>query len=557
MRQFKKHLSYEEVLQYVQNDNLQLLEEKLLGIRISSGRLSDLLVHSKSAHSREILFAHRGDISAVDKVAFLRGILSKDNSTALQDILEKKYLELSEREINLLLNKACSTRSLACIEYLVETQKAKTVYDSDCKYFWSFENPKDVDLIIYLLNHGSLRQGSVLENLRLQLLLYFKEINATITDTNQASLIAFCRAVLTVVDEDTSASLDFELKQLATVCAIILNDDECAERVLNRFSEQETTYLNSLIKRELLSKPLHADSKKNDVYAQIQSILKNPSLCIELLGDLEKELGERYRHAGVDVTALHRNTHFLTFLNSPWSYVNSKTPTVQTHHIFSQLLLEKERQYGLNTDPNAPVVFAEFVPTEFADAQIKAGNIFTEYTKRGNMLHGKESHRLQWRIIFRAIEKGLIDTQGLSIKEIYTSCASVWTECFDTYISLGTAHSNTHFRSPMYVNAFLMLLKSELPNISSTLLNIQTRAIQRVSQQTGLAPAKIIAQYDDQEGRFFNRYPTPTVEEYYQSKSSLQVLCRGGSGTVFYKTRKHSTPIKPEEIQQSQKALSQ
>ncbi len=366
-----------------------------------------------------------------------------------------------------------------------------------------------------------------------------------------------CLAIIQFAESITNNTLPLQTKRLAILCALIIKDHQAVTRLQKQPCHEEAQAIRD-ITRNLLS-PCHPtrgtgnpQHPLNEIFLDIVLLLQNPAKCIEILAELEERLADEYFKEGIDVSVYLNNPDHYIFFNHPWPSLEHVKQHPTTKGKLNEILLAKERLHGINLAPDSPVVFSGFVDDKVAKDCIKTGNLFVEYNLIGNMLHGKNIHRIQWYLILSAIEKGWIDTRGIPTQKIFSESSDTWLYSFDKYQAAETNSALTtnpyRFCAPHYCHSALLLLKDKLPCLSGTFRKAFARGIQTVAsrqpQETSFA--EICSVYDIRQLNIMPVFQEIPLQEYQQSKPRQNAIntvygdtSRGNAGgAVFFKRRK-------------------
>jgi len=580
-------LFYYDLLDAVVRDDIEAVVVNLAREKFSSDELSYICTKTCSYKTKEILLSQAN--TEEDRKALFFALVKYQEVDFAISLLKNDWIVLQEADKIEVLFAAKSSRCFDGVKYLVlendvdvssNNKAGKCVLDGlEGDYTLRYhkgpygqcnsENNAGAKIDIFLIQHGALQNPeniAVVESALRDFIVYAGETKESPT----LFVEELCQVIIKYINHYEGETLPLGLKRLAICCALVLKDNALLERFIQKSSAEEYQWIerflqslvHSRVSREIEDSRhiRHAKVQYNWVYESIAGLLQDTARCIDILGGLETTLAEQYRAAGIDVSLYLRQSEPFIFFNLPWPVLKSVSRHVKTFHILNKILLEKEQKHGINQDPDAPVFFSGFVPADIASQYVKEGNIFSEYNYIGNLLHGKYSHRLQWYIILTAIEQGLINTNGLSSKELLCESTEVWTYLLDRYQALRVDNRTVGFRSPFYLHASLLLLKDKLPCLSGTLRKIYSRSIEIVSRyQTQDMPfEKICAEYDIREGSFLNVYDDGIPsEEYYRSKQkqdSIRVVYRGTDkkryASVFFKKQRVETQENVEDSAQ-------
>ena len=148
----------------------------------------------------------------------------------------------------------------------------------------------------------------------------------------------------------------------------------------------------------------------------ILDILRNPILMLELLQDLDKQLGEEFARIGVVVED-----------NSPQYYIAGQGRFVlgpckpdylpsKKGRALNRVLLRREQAEGINIEGVA--TFVDMVPNEEANDFVANGYIFAEDERCGGSVidHGGKTHRIVFEALRQAAKRGILNLQIASGK---------------------------------------------------------------------------------------------------------------------------------------------
>jgi hypothetical protein len=292
------------------------------------------------------------------------------------------------------------------------------------------------------------------------------------------------------------------------------------------------------------------------VISNIQTLLKS-EVFLDLLDSLEERLSCVLKEKNIDLTFFQKSQSYVFWpyeidvLNVPWPILFSNKE-IKTHSLLNQLLLEVERRHGINLHPQSPAVFFEFVSNVLANQFVSEGNLFNECNYLGNLLHGKYTHRLQWYVIFKAIEAGIIVLpEGGSATELLKKFLPYWGGTIDYY------RPRFRFGGPQYFHAYLLssVGQERFPYLSGYLRKIHADSLEKVIERNPeVSVGQITATYH-WAGRDFNtRFKHPsTPEEAYGKKIHS---CYHGYQNIFYKKRSPEVTCLQDTPEESSVAAS-
>jgi hypothetical protein len=249
-------------------------------------------------------------------------------------------------------------------------------------------------------------------------------------------------------------------------------------------------------------------------FAGIGKLLSNPDRFFYFLDSLEKDLENACLERNIELRLFRVERTIVTDHAIPWT-ISRGSQKVNTGHLLNQLLLQVERRHGINLHPEAPAIFWGFVDKLLANNFIANGNLFNECKDIGNSLHGKYSHRIQWYVIFQAIEAGeIVLPEGFSVQELFKFLPLVWSHLVDLYEK--TLHA------PHYVHAYLLSSEAEerFPYLCHYSRKTHHSGFDKNIQRTpGLSAEQITVTYHIDEEKFGDEFSHPaTPKEAYGEK---------------------------------------
>lgn len=280
-------------------------------------------------------------------------------------------------------------------------------------------------------------------------------------------------------------------------------------------------------------------------FSDIRKLLSNPERFFYFLDSLEKDLENACRERDIELRFFRVERTIVTNHGIPWT-ISRGSQKVNTGHLLNQLLLQTERRHGINLHPEAPAIFWGFVDKLLANNFIANGNLFNECKDIGNSLHGKYSHRLQWYVIFKAIEAGEIALpEGFSVQELFKFLPLVWSNLIDLYEK--TLHA------PHYVHAYLLSSEAEehFPYLCHYLRKTHHSGLDKNIQRTpGLSAEQITVTYHLDEAIFDDQFSHPaTPKEAYGEK--FHSYHAENSIGIFFKKRSTISAKDPDKTASS------
>jgi|GEM_PF-6278493 len=282
--------------------------------------------------------------------------------------------------------------------------------------------------------------------------------------------------------------------------------------------------------------------KSDPLFSVVESIrtVLSHSHFLDYLDSLEEKLSKACIEKGVNFSSFTTQRTLLLYSDTsseliPWPIIVFDK-TVKTHHLLHQFLLETERAHEINLHPESPPIFWRFVPGGEAGKCIAEGNVFIEANYVGNLLHGKYSHRLQWYVIFKAIEAGKISfPEGYSLKDLFQKLPALWNPLLDLH--------TRGFNAPLFINSYFLLspeARTRFPYLSGYFKKVHSHAFHRVcSVNPSLTLEKLTLTYAQKENAFFSLPGGPKKpEEVYPGKIH-SFFFESESSCIFYKKRSH------------------
>ncbi len=190
------------------------------------------------------------------------------------------------------------------------------------------------------------------------------------------------------------------------------------------------------------------------IHDQIIDIARDPELVMELLKDLDDELGKELEKNGIVIENSKVQHELIAgkgwYILFPVKDANPSKNYVPAKHnrTLNDLLLKREQLNGINIEYGDALKFLDIIPRKLAN-QFAAKNTFGENQQiNGILFHGKYSHRLMLEVLRQAIAKGKLNLklqsgQELSFKQLLElmvmvqikkdqSSHSLWDNTIDT-----------------------------------------------------------------------------------------------------------------------------
>lgn len=182
--------------------------------------------------------------------------------------------------------------------------------------------------------------------------------------------------------------------------------------------EDELIYANA--RREFTA--LGCADPTDILFANILFLLNNKSVIDELLKHLEADVKQVWQEeqSNPDTTLkLHDNVQYVDQCGLSWPLPTAELAENHSHHLLSRVLLKMEQKHGINADngPFSPIpTFVSFIPDYESKSILLDKKLWNEENKlSGFFYHGKMTHRIQFYLIMKAIELGMLDIGWRSI----------------------------------------------------------------------------------------------------------------------------------------------
>lgn len=309
-----------------------------------------------------------------------------------------------------------------------------------------------------------------------------------------------------------------------------------------------------LVKVTALDNLNRSASALEDIFRKIDGLFFNKESCFSLLKKLEHELKGEYEAQGIDLSeyATHDDT---VSHNLKWPVFSTKDNARKTKGaspILNEILLALERKHHINEPQHAPILFAKFIDPKEANKHVESGQLFEEFKYAGNPLHGSRSHRLQWHIVLRAIDDGILNLGTFTALDLVKSSTRYWGNTFDLYSRRypewgGTIYT---FASPHYLHSTLLDAYETFPALSGCLRKSFAHTIKEISdaqpKDNPLSRSQIILKSDLLGARFGSPGVEPDILAHYKARNKNLLFVYPGQeaseldksrGCIFYKER--------------------
>ena len=195
----------------------------------------------------------------------------------------------------------------------------------------------------------------------------------------------------------------------------------------------------------------------------------------EAFATLEKDLAAACKEHDVDLSAYAEVENYVVSPHRVWPipFTNHKT---KTFGLLNKLLLAKEREHGINTDPNAPAVFSGFVPKGFANKIVGNGNLFVEFKGASEVLHGIYSHRLQWYLELSRLGK------NVNAKKLVFDSIPTWNKEYDSI------DPTKGISSPHALHSILLNSQDKLPTLCYYLRKVFASSLRTIIAAQSVTP---------------------------------------------------------------------
>lgn len=342
----------------------------------------------------------------------------------------------------------------------------------------------------------------------------------------QAFVDSFLRLGNTSINDDS---------QLALTCASLLGE-------------------HWLVKVTALENLNRSASALEDTFREIERLFFNKKSCFSLLENLENDLKREYQSQGIDFSeyAVHDG---IVSHNLKWPVFSTKASTQKTKgasHVLNELLLALERKHHINEPQHAPILFAKFIDSKEANKHVESGQLFEEFKYAGNPLHGSRSHRLQWHIVLRAIDEGILNLGSFSALDLVKSSTRYWGNTFDLYNRRYPEGCTIYtFTSPHHLHSTLLNAYETFPALSGCLRKSFAHTIKEISgvqpKDKPLSCSEIISKSDLLGAQFGSPGVEPDILAHYQARNKNLLFVYPSQeaseldkskGCIFYKERR-------------------
>lgn len=295
---------------------------------------------------------------------------------------------------------------------------------------------------------------------------------------------------------------DDALEQLKEIEALSIARHEKARKQWNPFSEYNAmtlgTHSDFMVASQIAFR-LSPDLK--DALTNCAALLRNPSLCIDLLKELDEEIVKFSPFLGLDYSAIKpESVFFVRSFQVPCQIdgltAAAKTVSTDSDGLLWYLLRKIVNKQGIDTE-NTLLTFSGYVNKRIANDFVKEGRLFREHFLSGSVLmHGIYSHYIQWALFSIAIEKKILNLgEDITLPSLMDDL--IFLNQWDNLIDfISNAPFNTHCQdfnlgSPQRLNS-LLLFSDELPNLRGLMLTLFYQQTTEIQNQFALKYKKTL-----------------------------------------------------------------
>ncbi len=196
------------------------------------------------------------------------------------------------------------------------------------------------------------------------------------------------------------------------------------------------------------------------LFANISFLLTNKSIVDHLLKSLDEDVKKLWLEEEINVSAalaLHNPDEYASFFGLTWPVPKPGLADNHSNHLLSRVLLKMEQRHNINATyaKSAPVpTFLGVITHEDATKiLVKHKRLWNDDPRMsGIFFHGKMMHRIQFYLLMKAVDTGLLDIGQLNISDIIKKLVNTKV---DEY-------------APFYDNAWNFLLDFNISDIHFT-----------------------------------------------------------------------------------------
>lgn len=168
------------------------------------------------------------------------------------------------------------------------------------------------------------------------------------------------------------------------------------------------------------------DANDSRLFANLLFLLTNKSIVDYLLAQLDKDIKKLWHKQSVNgsvVLELHDPDEYLPFVGLMWPVPKPELAENHSNHLLSRVLLQMEQRHNINVthESGAPVpTFLGVITHEDATKiLINQRRLWNDDPRMsGIFFHGKMMHRIQFYLMMKAVDSGLLDVGRLTISGI-------------------------------------------------------------------------------------------------------------------------------------------
>lgn len=170
---------------------------------------------------------------------------------------------------------------------------------------------------------------------------------------------------------------------------------------------------------------IHCGPENNTLSANILFLMTNKALIdylLKFLDDDVKKLWDETRNYSSTKIELHTPENYASYAGLRWPLPTPELASNHSSNLLSRVLLRMEQRHGINTTNTAsgPVpTFLGFIESYDADDVVKRNQLWNDDPRVGGLFyHGKMTHRIQWYLLMKAIDLGMLETDGMQVPEV-------------------------------------------------------------------------------------------------------------------------------------------
>lgn len=170
---------------------------------------------------------------------------------------------------------------------------------------------------------------------------------------------------------------------------------------------------------------IYCGSENTILFANILFLMTNKKIIDYLLKFLEDDVKKLWDISRADPSKkieLHTPANYASFAGLRWPLPTPELASNHSGNLLSRVLLRMEQLHGVNVTDTAsgPIpTFLGFIPERDADQVVKKNQLWNDDPRAvGLFYHGKMTHRIQWYLLMKAIDLGILETDGKQVPDI-------------------------------------------------------------------------------------------------------------------------------------------